>query len=711
MKKYMARGAWALFCFLLPFFFHSALFAANTGVSAGANEDADANTTRKQPVTVNGDVVEFKSEGREIVAEGHVEIVGQDMRMTADKVRVFFDEKIIIAEGNVTFKRGIQEMEGEMIVFDFGDKTGTLIDPHVDMAPYYGSALVADKLGEGETSLRDAVITTCDLPHPHYALNCKQVTTDKEKMLRAKGIKLSLLDCPVMYFPSYSHRLTDKRPRFMITPGYKKNYGMELFGMWRYYLNKNARGVLHFDWYQLKGWAQGVDLNYNNFFGEGDAKYYRIDEKDTSKNAPANAERKERKRIEVRHKWEMTKADEAVFQFFKSSDANFRKDYFYREYEKERDPLSFFLYSHAFPNATFSLLGQPRVNRWEGLLQKIPEVRLETYNQKIGDSKFYFKDTSSVSFLSYAWANSGLRRENFRTDTSNQLSYLFRWAGIDFGPYIGHQDTFYNRGEDRKDDILRGMFFSGIDMSLKLFKTFDIETDFLGLDIHKLRHVITPTINYRYQHRPTVPASQIQQLDSIDSLDRLSRATIGLENKLQTKRKDLDVDLARVLLSTDYYLKDNNSFELGFQLLDLVMELKPYSWGEIDIDSTYDLSKERFNTLDGELWGSMGKYWGHAGIRYAHGQKTEMSVGLKGPINPFWRFEVYERFETDSGNFVEQEYRFIRDMHCWLMEIIIDQRETEGVSIFVAFNLKAFPEIGINAEKTFPPPRSEEPML
>ncbi|MFA5038906.1 MAG: LptA/OstA family protein [Candidatus Omnitrophota bacterium] len=679
-----------VFCFFV--------FAASAWAAAG-----------KQPVTVNGDVVEFKADGREIVAEGNVEIVGQEMRMKADRVRVFMDEKLVIAEGNVYFRKGLEEMQGEMIVFDFGEGSGTLIEPKVRMAPYYGRAEVMDRTASNEIFLRNALLSTCDLPHPHYSLSCEEVTTDKDNMMRAKGIKLSVLGLPLMYLPAYSHRLTDKRPRFEITPGHRKNYGMELFGMWRYYLNPNAKGVLHFDWYQLKGWAQGIDLNYNTkVIGYGNVKYYRIDEKDTREEIPESQRRNnERSRVEVRHKWQMTAEDQAVFEYFRASDVNFRKDYFYREYEKDPQPASFFQYTHSFPNAIFSFLAQPRVNHFETVLQKIPEVRLETFSQKIGDTNFYFKDISSADFLSYAVANSGNRTEVMRADTSNQLSYLFRWLGIDFGPYVGHQDTFYSRGVDSDGSLIRGMFFSGLDVSTKLYKVFDLETNAWGLDIHKLRHIITPTAQYRYQHEPTVGMSRLQQLDAIDSLDSLNRVTLGLENKLQTKRNDLEVDLLRVLLSADYFFESNNSYEEGFSLLKYEMEFKPYSWWELDGDAEYDLRKERFNAVNAEFWTALGKLSTHLGFRYAHSENSQMTAGFGYQLNPFWNFQLYERFELDSGRFIEQEYRLTRDMHCWLMELIVNQRETEGVSVLVAFTLKAFPEIGINAETTFSPPRTE----
>lgn len=706
MNIFHHRNIWLL-SFLVLFLCTGSLFAQTQNTPAPEAEKGKP--VGKQPLTINGDVVEFKGEGKEVVAEGHVEILGQDMRLEADRVRVFMDEKLVIAEGHVFFKRGLQEMRGEMIIFDFGEQTGTLIEPQVRMDPYYGGAEVMDRMSKDEMFLRKAKISTCDLPHPHYTLACEEISKDKDNMLKAKGIKFSIGDLPVMYLPAYSHKLTDKRPRFMITPGHRKNYGMELFGMWRYYLNPNARGVVHFDWYQKKGFAEGIDLNYNTkLFGYGNVKYYRIDEKDTRKEIPESMrENNERSRIEVRHKWQMTDDDQAVFEYFRASDATFRKDYFYREYEKDPQPLSFFQYTHAFPNATFSFLENPRINKFESVLQKIPEIKLETFSQKLGDTNFYFKDTSTGDFLSYTIANSSARTEVVRADTQNQLNYLFRWMGLDFSPYVGMENTAYSRGIDANESFIRNMFFTGMDISTKFYKVFDVETDVWNIDIHKIRHILTPTVQYRYQREPTVNLSQIQQMDAIDALDKLSRITFGLENKLQTKRNDQEVDLLRSVLTADYYVDRNNTFGKGFSLVDFEMEVKPYDWWEWDTDTEYDVSEQHLNKVDTEFWTSLGKVWTHLGFRYAHGQNNQLTTGFKCPLNAFWSVSVYERFYVDSGHMAEQEYRLTRDLHCWLGELIINQRETEGISFLLAFTLKAFPDIGINAETTFPAPRTE----
>lgn len=667
--------------------------------------------TKKQPVIVNGDTVEFKSEGSVVLAEGNVEIVQEGSKLTCDKVKVYMDEKIAIAEGHVKFAKSAQEeLRGEMIVYDFTEQTGTIIEPVIRMAPYYGKAQVMEKLSDSEFLMSGAEISTCDLPHPHYKLSCREVEMKPGRVMKAKGVKFSLMEnMPLMYLPSYSQRLTDRKPRFMITPGYRKNYGVELYAAYRYYLNENAQGVIHLDEYQKKGLAEGIDLNYNTkFMGVGNLKYYRIDEKDTRSQIPDNEKAdKQRSRVELRHRWDISPADQVVVEFFKQSDANFRKDYFYREYEKETNPASFFLYSHAFPNATLSVMEQPRVNKFDTVLQKLPEIKLETINQRIAQTPWHFKNTTTASQLSSATANVTATQDVSRVDTVNQISYLFQWKGIAFSPYVGHQDTFYSRGVDAKKEYLRNMFYTGLDMSTKFFKTFDVTTNVARLDINKLRHIVTPSIQYRYQADPSVSAGRLLALDSVDALDRSNKVILSLENKLQTKRGENVVDLADLLISTDYNVQSNDTQGKSFQNVKYKMAIKPYSWWELDSEAEYDTIGKHFNELTADIWAHWNKDLSTSlGYRAGKGMSNQITMGIGYQMNPFWRVDVYERFELKSGETTEHEYRFTRDMHCWQMEFIVNQREGNGITFMVAFTLKAFPDFGINGEASFSPPRT-----
>ncbi len=680
------------------------LLSVNSGIAAGA----------KLPMTVNGDVVEFKSSGREVVAEGNVEIVYQDSKMTCNKVRVFIDEKMAIAEGNVSFYKGEgEEFSGDLVIFDFANRTGTITGPEIDMAPYYGKAEIMDRMSDEEFYLYNAEMSTCDLPHPHWGLKCSEVKMDPGRVLTAKHIRLNVLKVPLMYMPVYTQVMTDKRPRLMIMPGYKKEFGKELFGSWRYYLNNNAKGLLHVDWYEKTGWAEGVDLNYDTkLIGMGNAKYYRVGGKDKRDKEEFDVGEilrdGERSRVELRHKWSITECDNVVLEYFRQSDIDFRRDYFLREYSKEPDPKTFVQYSHVFPNATLSFLAEPRVNSFFAATEKVPEIKFETLNQKILDSPFYFKDVTSSTYFMSAPANNSVTEHVARTDTLNQLSYLFRFMGVDFSPFVGHEGTFYSRGIDGKEHLARGMFISGMDASLKLYRVFDVQSNFMNLGIDKLRHVITPSCQYRYQHPPTVNKSRLQQFDTIDALDRQNSVQLTLENKLQTKKNGQSVDLATFIIAAPYVFKPNSTAGIGFGDVTTKFEMNPYSWCGFESDASFSRKRHYLMTVSNSLWMNVGRFNTNFGYEYKREETSQLTVDVKCKINPFWNVCVYDRFEFKTGDLVEQEYTLERDMHCWVAQLIVNKRETEGLTVLLAFKLKGFPEMAVGAQKTFTAPRTQE---
>jgi len=358
--------------------------------------------------------------------------------------------------------------------------------------------------------------------------------------------------------------------------------------------------------------------------------------------------------------------------------------------------------------ATLSFLEQPRVNTFDTMLEKKPELKLETINQKIGRTSFYFKDITTVSNLSNVTANiSSSTASASRVDTSNQLSYIFRFMGLDFDPFVGHQDTYYNRGSLEKNQLIREMFFTGMDVSTRFFKVYDVHSNLWHLDIDKLRHVVTPSIQYRYQQEPSVDFSRLQQFDTIDTLERENMVTFGLENKLQTKRNGVSVDLMTLYMTSDYDLERNATSGKGFQNLKYRFEFTPYPSYGFTSDAEYDTAEKFFRTLDANLWANIGKDQMVLGYVQAKGSNGQLTAGFTAPLNPFWKLNIYERFDVVTGDLIEQQYILDRDLHCWTMEFIVNQTQGNGISFLVAFKLKAFPGMAINARETFSPPRAQ----
>jgi len=226
-------------------------------------------------------------------------------------------------------------------------------------------------------------------------------------------------------------------------------------------------------------------------------------------------------------------------------------------------------------------------------------------------------------------------------------------------------------------------------------------------------------VTYLYQARPTYPATSFNQFDAIDNQYRINQFEIGLENKLQTKRNGQVVDLLRALVYTNYGLKGTTIGEAqttgfgaqtsgvgttrrDFNPADSLIDFHPTGWLTFHNDNEYDFKEQHWNSenFDGEIhgvWGSLS-----LGNRYTREQGDQVTTQWEYPINPKWKFKVYNTYpltKATNGNATsarENEYVLTRDLHEWEMDLTIDQQQGQGSTFYVIFRLKASPNMKFN---------------
>ena len=239
------------------------------------------------------------------------------------------------------------------------------------------------------------------------------------------------------------------------------------------------------------------------------------------------------------------------------------------------------------------------------------------------------------------------------------------------------------------------------------------------MDIHNLRHIITPSANYYYTHQPTISPDNLNQFDGIDSIDTANGVRLALENKLQTKRPEGEVmrsvDLATLIVSTDYMFRlRKNNWDLKsdkFKSVDFQLELVPYSWA-------YILSKMSVNTKKYLIETSSIDLVAHSiepdkwSLAVSHrfedadsGRTNLVTFDGTYKITDKWKVRAYERFNTLDSSLEEQEYTIYRDLHCWIGEITYNIKNSGNRTLWFVFRLKAFPEYPIGVKRTYSRPR------
>ena len=242
----------------------------------------------------------------------------------------------------------------------------------------------------------------------------------------------------------------------------------------------------------------------------------------------------------------------------------------------------------------------------------------------------------------------------------------------------------------------------------------------------------------------------------MDLLTSSNAFTLGLSNKLQTKRKGADgiektIDFLDLNISTKYSLGPNHVYgkyyyteqnetrslmikpgepkKTGASFSDIFIKYKilPYSWLRIEGDATYKHSGieddpdfgsyNRFTQVNYDINFDFAKERSLGiGQRYERKGGNQVTASFNWRLNPKWRLFVYQRYNlksyTDASNAfiergtLEQEFTVSRDLHCWEMDLTLNHKKNHGSGIYVVFRLKAFPEAEFGFDQSYNKPKS-----
>ena len=655
-----------------------------------------------QPVDCQGDVIEYSDINKEIKISGNVIITHMDTRITAQKVIYFTQSKDMYASGQVILCKGEEIYSADKLYYNVETKKGTFIHGDFKSGKIYGGAQEIEKVSDKELVALKGYITTCDFKKPHYRIEAKKIRIYPNDRVVAKNVLFYVGNFPIMYMPYYSHSLKENRPKVQIIPGHDKEWGYFLLTGWRYHINENLKGWLRFDWREKLGFGEGIDVDYNtNKFGAGKFKGYYTQERDR-KIIESLAAEKDKYRVSLVHKWDIDSSTEAIAEVNKYSDYTFIKDYFYSEYVKDPLPTTYLSVTRNKAHYSLSFLFRKRVNHFRTIVETLPELKYNINNYRLGSSRFYYTAQYQFDNFNKKDANTGLDNDTIRLYSDNKLSYPTRLFGyldwLEFTPYAGRVETFYTKDKSGNDrDFTKSYWYSGYSLTTKVFKMFDVEGTYLGVEVNKLRHLISPSISYTYRHEPTSESSKVEQFDGYDGIGRTKYYTFALENKLQTKwytEGTFDKESADLLIFRNSVNFTPQIEGHQWSYVSNRLELHPKKWFEIIFDANYDPYHNDFDIFNVRTEVSKSKWTLGASSRYTKStQYHEGIVDASYSLTPKWTLGAYERYDFQKNELVEQEYSFKRDLHCWTAELIWNIKDDE--TIWLVFTPKAFPDFPI----------------
>lgn len=681
---------------------------------------------KELPVRCTGDNVTYVKEENTIYGKGNVEISYQNNYLRADNIKVNTKTKIAEAEGRIVFSDGKNILTGNKASFNFDTGKGTVDGAGTAWGPWFAKGPYGERISKDVYYVKRGSVTTCDYEKPHYRLQASDIYIYPGDKIIAKNIVGYWGNVPVFYWPYFKKSLKDERSPWTIIPGYNSQYGKFLltgYTMWfDNFLGGTFTPTLRFDYYEKRGPAVGLYGKY---------KYkdkitslirsYLIDDKAYDKDGKKVHET--RGRFSMDYVQKIADDVRGLLELNLLSDADIMKDFFRDEFNDDIQKENYINIAKTTPWYQLSLMVKKRLNSFYTEMDKLPELTFSLLQRRIGKTNLLYNANASLGYLYQRFARS-LNQSDYdaaRFDMTHALSYPMKYFGwLNIIPRAGLRETYWSkRAQSETVDIngvpttvktelnkgtWRTVLFTGAEFTTKISKVMYVQSNFW--DINQLRHVIEPRINYAYQPDPTMKAEDL--LDFGDLAYKDNHFDLGLRNKLQTKRGTNAWDLVDLNITSTYYPdKETNAIYSGedrsFTNIYSKLELRPFDWIAMDMDSSFDQYDLQVDTYNTELvYYKDDKFSFGLGYRYSHDVDKLWTSEINYTINSNWALRMQHRFEFDTGELQQQEYILVRDMHCWNVAFSFRQyRNIDETAGFIVVYPKAYPQIPVTFGSTF----------
>ena len=339
-----------------------------------------------------------------------VKVLYKDKVLETDHIDFNLESKEAVAPAHIVVREKGMEITGQDLIYHFDEESGTIRNIRFKALPWYGRARDVSRLTAGKITAKQAYVTTCDKENPHYRIQAKRFYIYPQDRIVAKNAVMLVGKVPVLYMPYWKHSLKDNHSNVTVSVGNKKEWGWFALSSWRYYINDGLKGNIHLDERELKGFAGGIDTDYKtDEYGQGEIKTYYMDERDKyyDDTDPRSQER-ERYRIKAKHRWQVDPSSLFLFEYNKLSDIDFIKDYLYREYEQDVQPVSETSFSTSRNEYNFSVYARKRTNDFYSEVERLPEIKLNVNSFELGDTNLYYRNELQAASLNKKYADSDI---------------------------------------------------------------------------------------------------------------------------------------------------------------------------------------------------------------------------------------------------------------------------------------------------------------
>jgi hypothetical protein len=515
-------------------------------------------------------------------------------------------------------KQPEQRLTADRVYFDFTTKRAILtdvvfhaVDP-ASQTPIVIRAKTMQELSHNEILATGMQFTTSKFAVPTYSIGASyayvhQQPDDKEFFdVDSRDDVFHVLGIPVFFWPRLWGTI-DTRPFPLrdFSSGNSSRYGTTITSEWGLFetLGRSPPKGLdvdyHVDYFGSRGPGGGFDGNYKGGFitdtadpwdFEGDFKSYIMSDRGidqlggirTNVDPPTEL----RGRLEWEHNHFFPDDWQLQLRLGYVSDPTFLQEYYQPEFDNALPYNAEFYVKRQRDTEVISFIAETDTTNFitnadrqqeQFDVARLPEIQYQRIGDSLlGDQGTLFSNTSGAALKFdrsdfslaeqgyYPGLSPGLPSDGYtgttgstiyRGDTREEFDLPLPVGPVKIVPYVMGRVTAYSNSPS--DEEKTRLFGGGGVRVTTTFWHVDDSVDSDLLDLHRIRHVIQPEVNF-YSSATTVDQSQVYIFDpSVDAVDDITAASVALHQHWETMRggpgRWQSVDILDLNLEGDFY--------------------------------------------------------------------------------------------------------------------------------------------------------------
>lgn len=583
-----------------------------------------------KPQLTSDEPIVYDGNEEVMLAKGNAKMLFQDFSVVADEIYYYRNEAKAEARNNVQMNQEEFRLISNNIVYNLQNGNFEGGEFRAGDMPLYvqGKRMNGDhkKIHFHNVSgyYKEPFMLSPNIWAKEYTLHPGNYAVGKHIFLRIGKI-------PLFYWPYAAHKVDSPPIRIRGDAGSESTLGR--YAQSRIlmpFFDENLWLGGNIDYYTKRGVLYGPAADYQyqkndlHLSGTFDAGYI-ADRGDRKTDVNGKPIAKERFFIDSTNQITFDENFRVKNSIYWWSDSEVERDFRQRKFKDNQFPDNFVEGTYAGSNYVVSAFTRVRINEFQRIQQRLPEIRIDYLPTNIGETGLYHRGYGSMAYLKEKGPTIAAT-ESTRLDTYYGIEYPIHpnnWLNIT--PVAGGRMTHYFDPENRGSEYTRFLGQVGFDAQMDSYGLWEYENKVWK--INGLRHKLTPILQYRYLPKadqgqsfipeidkqifnPNLPIMDLGQMRTTDEMLDQNLIRVGLENSLDTRDPTYG---SRNLVMLNFYQDVRVHRNTGDKTLSdfyTYAKVAPAYWLDIETYSRIDPHEQtlqefwtRTKIQDAESWG------------------------------------------------------------------------------------------------------------